>query len=244
MGQPSFVAQVASPDTCRHCSSPLTRSDVDGFCCRGCREVYQLVQDAGFGRYYELGGGKGHPIVRGESDHKWLEPLAASVANAPAITTVTLDVQGVHCSACVWILEKVFSKQTGGARILVNPAIGSVELAVDRRFSLERFVENVEAFGYRFGPPLKDGEKASSDLVWRMGVTIAIAMNTMIFGIAIYCGLESGPVFRLFHGLDFGLSFVSVLIGGSVFFGRHGSPSGNVHSTWICRSRSASCSCF
>jgi Cu2+-exporting ATPase len=40
----------------------------------------------------------------------------------------------------------------------------------------------------------------------------------MIFGVAIYCGLGDGPVYRMFHTLDFVLSGVSVLVGGTVFF--------------------------
>lgn len=51
-----------------------------------------------------------------------------------------------------------------------------------------------------------------------MGVCIAIAMNTMIFGLAVYCGLPRGPIWVFFHGLDFALSFVSLLVGGSIFF--------------------------
>src|SRR5690606_25609687 len=138
---------------------------------------------------------------------------------------VVLDVQGVHCAACVWLIEKLFRRHaagdpTAGARVVVNPGVGTVDLAVGPTFPLARWVEDVEAFGYRFGPPLKDAESSGqrSDLVWRMGVCIAIAMNTMIFGVAIYAGLSSGPVHRLFHALTFGLSFVSVIVGGTVFF--------------------------
>jgi P-type Cu2+ transporter len=218
MTRPSRVAARDAAADCLHCGAPLAASDVDGFCCRGCAEVHRLVRDSGLDRFYDLGGGEGHPVVRIAADHKWLEPLTERIERGTGITAISLDVQGVHCAACVWLIEKLFARQGGGLRVIVNPAIGSVELLVGREFALARFVEAVEAFGYRFGPPLKAARQASSDLVWRMGVCIAIAMNTMIFGFAIYCGLSSGPVFRLFHALDFGLSLVSVLVGGTVFF--------------------------
>lgn len=209
---------ACAPSTCLHCSAPLTAADVDGFCCIGCAEVHRLLKEAGLDRFYALGGGEGHPVVQGAPDHKWLEPIARRLEAKTGLETITLDVQGVHCAACVWLIEKLFTRNNGALRVIVNPAVGTVELTVEPTFPLAAFIADVEAFGYRFGPPLKGVSAHQSDLVWRMGVCIAIAMNTMIFGIAIYCGLSSGPIYRLFHALDFGLSFISVLVGGTVFF--------------------------
>lgn len=211
-------APQVRPGTCRHCGSPVPSGAPDGFCCRGCEEVYRLIQDAGLERYYDLGGGDGHPVARAVADHKWLEPISSRLVEESGLSRITLDVQGVHCAACVWLLEEMFRRAPGAGGIVVNPAVGSVEMTVSSEFPLARYVGEIEAFGYRFGPPLKGERPGSSDLLWRMGVSIAIAMNTMIFGIALYAGLDSGPVYRLFHGLDFGLSFVSVVVGGTVFF--------------------------
>lgn len=212
------MTALPSPRTCLHCASALTPADTDGFCCRGCAEVHRLLREGGLTRYYDLGGGEGHPVAQTSADHTWLVPIAERVAGERGLTRVALDVQGVHCAACVWLHEKLFARLPGAARIVVNPAVGTVELVVEPSFPLARFVEDVEAFGYRLGPPLKGERRQDGDLVWRMGVCIAIAMNTMIFGFAVYCGLEEGRVFRLFHGLDFALSFLSVLVGGTVFF--------------------------
>ena len=228
----SMVAAVSTPPTtrerrllreaeCLHCRLPLARGERGAFCCRGCEAVYQLLADAKLSRYYDLGGGDGHPVAPASGDHKWLEPIAARLAAQPAgLSRIVLDVQGLHCSACVWLLDELFRREPSSAGIVVNPAVGSVELTVGSAFSLTSYITSIEAFGYRFGPPLKAaaGRSASSDLIWRMGVCIAIAMNTMIFGFAVYAGLAEGRVYRLFHALDFALSFVSVLVGGTVFF--------------------------
>ncbi len=214
-------------EDCVHCGTPLARpaprESSAAFCCRGCEEVNHLLVRAGLDRYYDLGGGEGHPIQRGSFDHKWLEAVQAKLETTASTSyaRVVLDVQGVHCAACVWLFEEMFRREKGAGSILVNPAVGSAELSVTPEFSLSSFVGAVESFGYRFGPPLKGKARAGdTDLVWRMGVCIAIAMNTMIFGFALYLGLgeEEPRVFRLFHGLDFALSFLSVLVGGTVFF--------------------------
>ena len=206
--------------TCLHCRLPIPRGDTGAFCCRGCEAVHALLARSGLSRYYDLGGGEGHPVVQATVDRKWLEPIAERLALQPDLARVVLDVQGVHCSACVWLLEKIFRQEPGSAGIVVNPAIGAIELTVSAEFPLASYVASIEAFGYRFGPPLKASaaRTVSTDLVWRMGLCIAIAMNTMIFGFAVYAGLAEGRVYRLFHALDFVLSLVSVLVGGTVFF--------------------------
>lgn len=223
-----MVAAVSTPPParateCLHCRLPLSYGEPGDFCCRGCEAVHRLLSEAGLSRYYDLGGGDGHPVTQASSDHKWLEPIAERLAAQPTgsgLSRIVLDVQGLHCSACVWLLEELFRREPAGAGIVVNPAVGSVALTVEPTFPLAAYVRTIEAFGYRFGPPLKGAAERSSgsDIVWRMGVCIAIAMNTMIFGFAVYCGLAEGRVLRLFHGLDFALSFVSVLVGGSTFF--------------------------
>jgi Cu2+-exporting ATPase len=126
--------------------------------------------------------------------------------------------QGIHCSACVWLSESLFRRQPGGVSIVVNPAVGRVDLTVEPSFDLRGWVATVERLGYRFGPPTEKARAGQGDLVWRMGVSIAIAMNTMIFGVAFYAGLASGPIYELFQKLSFGLSTISVLVGGPVFF--------------------------
>jgi Cu2+-exporting ATPase len=217
----SPLSSAASASTaCLHCQLPLPFGERGNFCCRGCEEVHRLLASSGLSRYYDLGGGEGHPVPPASTDHKWLEPIAERLTAQPGLARIVLDVQGLHCSACVWLLEEIFRREPSSAGILVNPAVGTVELTVGSAFPLAAYVTSIEAFGYRFGPPLKASadRAARSDLVWRMGVCIAIAMNTMIFGIAIYCGLAEGRVYRHFHGLDFALSLVSVLVGGTVFF--------------------------
>jgi Cu2+-exporting ATPase len=218
----SLAVPVEAPalaSVCRHCGLPLSFGHGSEFCCRGCEEVHRLLADAGLTQYYELGGGKGYPVVRGASDRKWLEPIAERVTGQAGLSRVVLDVQGVHCSACVWLIEELFRREADAAQVVVNPAVGMVDLTIGPTFPLGEWVSKIESFGYVFGPPLKGKrDEQRSSIVTRMGVCIAIAMNTMIFGIAIYCGLATGTVYRLFHTLDFALSLASVLVGGSVFF--------------------------
>lgn len=206
---------------CLHCGLPVPAAG-DAFRREGCRAVHELLVAGDLSRYYELRGERGVPVndVRAERhDFKWLDAVEARrcETSSGSGARVDLDVQGLHCSACVWLIETLFERR-GGGTIAVNPSVGRAHLVVPPSFALREFVDDVERFGYRFGPPLARPKRQSSALLWRLGVCVAIAMNTMIFAIAIYAGLRSGPLHDLFETLNLALATVSVAVGGSVFF--------------------------
>ena len=205
---------------CVHCGSELERAETSEFCCVGCEAVHGLLVSRDLAHYYDLRGEKEAPLARlgGERrDLKWLEEIDARRQGADA-SSVELDIQGLHCSACVWLIETIFRRSSGARDIVINPAIGRVRMVVDRSFDLMAFVRDVERFGYLFGRPLKRAEPRASQIALRMGICIAIAMNEMIFGIATYAGLHDGPTYWLFQRTSIALGFASVIIGGSVFF--------------------------
>lgn len=215
-----FASNTATTGGCKHCGNEVVPGS--DFCCIGCEGAFALIGDRSLGRYYDLGGGTGHPIgALPTKDRPWLEPICERLRDGAALSRIDLDVQGVHCSACVWLIEELFERQivaeSGGGRVIVHPGEGRVELFVGPGFGLDAFVGTIERFGYRFGPGRRS-EATRSDLRWRMGVCIAIAMNTMIFAVAIYAGLPHGRLYELFNALNFGLACISVAIGGTVFF--------------------------
>lgn len=200
---------------CAHCGLP---SGSSLFCCSGCEAVHTLLRSEGLLRYYDLGSG--NPMTEGAArpDRLWLEAAAGELRDARGLTKVTLDVQGMHCSACVWIFQELFRRHGKPGHVKATPSTGRCELLVDPTFPLESFVDGLSRFGYRFSSAKRGAARPPDELVWRMGVCVAIAMNTMLFAIAIYAGLSEGPLYRLFVGLDFALSSVSVLVGGPIFF--------------------------
>ena len=213
-------APAAAEADCLHCGNPVDGDWREGwrFCCVGCEAVYTLLGARHLSKYYALRDGAGQPVAilpTARVDHNWIEPIAEELR---VKGRVDLDIQGMHCVACVWLVEHVFREHAGGLRVIVNPAIGRLHVAAASTFDLSALVIDLERFGYRLGPPLKDARTASNGLVTRMGICIALAMNAMIFAIAIYAGLHDGPLYTLFHRLMFALSVASVFVGGSVFF--------------------------
>ncbi len=216
-----MTAVAPALTACPHCGNVATALAAP-FCCTGCKLVYELLRSEHLERYYDLRGGRGVPIpeTRVERrDRQWLDEVEAKRRAGPAgIARIDVDIQGLHCSACVWLIDTVFERREGAVRILVNPALGRAQLLVAPSFDLAGFVREIERFGYMLGPPLKDPVRRSNALALRMGICIALAMNAMIFAIATYAGLRSGPTFELLQRWDLGVSLASVAVGGTVFF--------------------------
>ena len=215
-----------SPDEgCLHCGLPLPGGDDAavraGFCCRGCRAVHALLEGEGLTRFYDLRGKLGQPaqLPDTEAPRDWLTPLQAS---AEAGGRLGLDVQGLHCAGCVWVLDELFrrrAKEAGGAGSAeISPALGRAELLVPPGFDLGGFVRDVESLGYRLGPATGDGRSASDGLLLRTGICLALAGNGMFYAAAIYFGLEDGPLRLLLDRMSYGAALLAVAVGGPVFF--------------------------
>src|SRR5690348_2267337 len=126
-GEPKRANVASGPHaTCAHCGSPVpAEAASDIYCCAGCEAVAALLRDEDLTRYYAIAGGDLFPIGARPAarSHAWLEPLVAAQAQVE-IPTVELDVQGIHCAACVWLMNETFRRRPGGVSVTVNPALG------------------------------------------------------------------------------------------------------------------------
>lgn len=220
------MGHAAQRRACGHCGLAVPAGVAGEFCCDGCRAVHALLRDEGLLRYYDLRGDRGVPVsARGSADHKWLELVEADTPRDPQGTRrVRLSIQGIHCAACVWLIEEI-ARRAHALRAEVNPARGTIALAYGPSFALAPFVADVEQLGYVLGPPERDGARdgarpearASSGLLLRMGISIALALNAMSFAVAIYAGLDDGAFAEIARTAGWALTAASVLVGGTVF---------------------------
>src|SRR5690606_27469729 len=219
--QQATVFATDTDATCAHCGLPVPAAGgaPARFCCQGCAAVHALLTEHGLTRFYDLGGGKGCPVGAPPVPQRrdWLAELEHDLGDGR--TRLVLDVQGIHCAACVFVLQELWRRHGGAVPIRINPAIGQAELCYRRdRMALARFLDTVERLGYRVAPPRKQAAAADRGLLVRTGVCVALAMNAMMFASTEYFGLREGPAFDLFRGVSFALATVAVMVGGPVFF--------------------------
>jgi len=210
------------PARCLHCDLKLSAAQVargERFCCSGCKRVFELIREGGFSRYYELRSEAGVPASDlSRETYAWLDRLVENASGD--LLRLTLDLQGVHCAACVWLLESLFRRQAGGVSLRINPALGQAEIVWNRAGGdLKEWLIEAERFGYRFGPHREGEVRVSRNLVLRLGITAGLAVQVMMFSLAYYFGLSAadGALFTVLGVLEFVFTTLAVVVGGWVF---------------------------
>lgn len=137
-----------------------------GFCCAECSYVFRLVHEHGLAGYYRIKDDVTAPAdaaVFQPRDYAWLEAAqreAESGAAMPAARTdatrashpqpipeLTLDVHGISCAECVWLIERVFHQLPGARDINLNAQYGTMWLRwVRGEFSAAEFARKLQAF--------------------------------------------------------------------------------------------------
>lgn len=223
------TARRATRPVCRHCGAPLldARAEEAGFCCAGCSYVFRLVHEQGLAGYYRIKDEVTSPAdaaVFQPRDYAWLEAAQQDAETAGTnIPELALDVQGIACAGCVWLIERIFQKQPGARDIMVNAQLGTMRLQWVRGvFRAAEFGRALQVLGYLAGPAgATVGEPESRGLAKRIGLCVAFAMNVMLFTLPVYFGMEASFEYAgLFGLLSLAFGTLSLFVGGTYFLGR------------------------
>ena len=168
---------------CVHCGAALEARE-ERFCCTGCEMAYAIIQGAGLGRYYaEREACAPRP---GAAPAGWLAVPTSRGANG--VEEVRIQVDGLRCASCVWVIEQVLERTPGVEHVMVSYATGRASIRWDpRRIDLTALAGRIAALGYR---PRALGEEAppDRDLLVRLGVAAFCAMNLMLLSASLYTG--------------------------------------------------------
>ena len=233
------VSQVPS-GACLHCGLPIVEEEfASGFCCNGCYAAYGLIRGQGLEQYYELrrrlGQGKEGllPISVDLLEESFVDLDAprywqSHVTPLPqGRVQTTMRLQGIHCAACVWLLERLPQYQAGVIDARVSLARSTIELIWDPgRVQLSHIARQLAKFGYRASPltnstrEMEKKRQQRQELI-RIGIAGACMGNVMLLAIAIYAGEWSGiaeehrQLLRIASAV---LGLVSLLGPGAIFF--------------------------
>lgn len=222
---------------CQHCGTlypPKPNGDDGGFCCAGCQFVYGMINSEGLAQFYDLKAGNTLPPVKSlafqKRDYQWFRDLADIAERQCAEDSgdsaqATVDLQGISCAACVWLIERVFRRHPGGLRIMVDAQLGQMRIWWEPgKFDAIAFAEELQHFGYAVGPETEGGQRSRSEsraLLTRVGVVGGLAMNAMAFTLPRYLGMKDDFVLaRLFELITLASATLALLVGGGYFFRR------------------------
>ena len=109
--------------SCSHChlefdKSVLIKDEEHYFCCTGCQGVFHLLSDEGLDSFYTKTSGTvlAPPSTNFEASSSFNTPAFYEQfvkINKDGFSEVSLIIEGIHCSACVWLNEKALQKMDG-----------------------------------------------------------------------------------------------------------------------------------
>ncbi|RAL23107.1 hypothetical protein DL240_09500 [Lujinxingia litoralis] len=237
---------MTTPTTvpCAHCGLPApppprgAPEDTPSFCCVGCHSVYVVLHESGLDNFYQLRDAwKNDPQpAHSPQDAAEIAPLLDSEAflqehartHEDGTLSAKLHLEGVHCAGCVWLIERMPQLLDGVVNAHLDLTRGLLSLRWDpERVRLSEVGRALARFGYKAHPLRADQRKVRSQglgrLLIRVGISWAVAMNTMIFAISEYAGLSAltdAGLHTTMRWLSLGLSIVAMIVGGSIFFRR------------------------
>lgn len=233
-------AAVAEIDgvSCAHCGLPvpigkIRRDKEEQFCCSGCDTAYQLIHDFGLDAYYDmertLGSAVGEVAELGEyaelDSPEFVEQFSTN--DPRGIKRIRFGIHGIHCIACVWLIEKLPQMLPGITEATVNWSTATLDLFWNPgEVKLSQVAQLLRRLGYRL-TPIRYGEKQIQNTIEtrnhliRLGVAGAAAGNNMLIALGLYFGWFSGMEASyelMFRYASCFLGLVSLLWPGMVFF--------------------------
>ncbi|MHB2020507.1 MAG: heavy metal translocating P-type ATPase [Candidatus Xenobia bacterium] len=209
--------------TCQHCGLPARGE----FCCSACELVYSAIQDAGLGSYYQRRDALPLQPPRSRRVEGMNAPqVQARYVRAAGQDCVQADLwlDGLHCAACCWLVEKAVERRPGVLEARVNYSTARLAVTWDpAMLGLGDVMDTVRGVGYTATPRGPAGGRPANHrtLVMRLGVAAFCAGNIMLLAISMYAGDATGidPAMRsFFRWVSMALATVVVLYPAQLFF--------------------------
>ncbi len=230
---------------CFHCGLPVASGerhhlDIDGerrlFCCPACVAVTQTIVGSGLGNYYRYrddparaGDNRGEPAppeTQNDFSHwdqpelrrRWLRALGDGDVETELL------IGGLHCAACVWLLEHQLQRLDGVSSVRVNLAEqrACVRWRLDAQ-PLSAIGRAIAAVGYQPQPYSPDRaeqlrEREQQALLRQLGVALIGSMQVGMLAVALYSGEIAAPWRDLMRVASLLLTLPVVLYSAQPFF--------------------------
>lgn len=169
------------------------------FCCAGCMGVAQTLQAAGLDAFYEQREGTGtRPQVRAESLRR------AAEADATAVVVevddrhreVALLLDGIHCAACISLIEIWLRRQAGVVEVGVNFATARAQIRWDRDVTdlaaILAALARIGYAGYPYDPRRREAQlrRELRTLLTRTAIAWLLMMQVMMFAMPLYVSAD------------------------------------------------------
>ena len=221
-------------ESCFHCDTPITDERIVEadklFCCNGCLQVHHLLSSSGMDAFYKLNQQPGNKI-KPQNEQQWaflslpeVEAELLSFKN-DNLSKLELNLPGIHCSSCIWLLEHLHK---------LEPAVKSCQVNFSKRtasilwqhqqLSLQNLAVLLSKLGYppdvQLGAKQK-AQKQKNPLVRQLAVAGFCFGNTMLLSLPEYLdttALLEAAYTSIFRWLNLLLCLPVMLFSAKVFY--------------------------
>lgn len=237
MSQLSQQTTPASTSTsCAHCdlaiTAPFLNQEGQEFCCRGCLSVFEILKENNLQGFYSIQNQESRPkkaVNKIEAKtYAYLNHLdfisEYTSKNSNQEYSMLFYLEGIHCLACLWLIEKLpsFSSEIKSARLNFESSLVKVTLrGGSQNFSTA--ASTLNSLGYTPTPIKSDDQvkelqkKEERGYLLKMGIAAACMMNIMLYAIGIYAG-ATGDIETSFSWITLAFSLPVVFYSATPFY--------------------------
>ena len=189
-------------NACIHCGTDCGKSPIiwnnNFFCCNGCKQVYQILNESKLEQYYRMAdlpgiksdinnySGKYAFLDKEEIQYNLFEFYENNIAK------VSFYIPVIHCISCIWLLEHLNKLNKGIKHSTVDFIKKTCTITFNtEEITLRQTVELLASIHYTPEISLKSLEKknekkSDKSLTYKIGISGFIAGNVMLFSLPIY----------------------------------------------------------
>ncbi len=165
------------------------------FCCAGCRHVFELLAESGLiGSDYKESDLYKQCLALGIIGNPEKAPAEQelSAEELKGAKELLIHVDGMWCSACSWLIEKVLGSRKGVLEARVNFASDTARIYYrPEEIAPSEITAAVDSLGYKVlsRDELQEASvRERNALLIKMGVALFLLMNVMFFSYVLYIG--------------------------------------------------------
>lgn len=209
-----------TPSTsCYHCGLPLSANDnFPAFinekerlmCCPGCQAVATAIAAGGLENFYQYRSKLSlkpdeqesnfaiYDLPEVNAEYIQIVPDSEKQHTNTKQYRIRLDISGITCAACAWLIEHHLGTRTGINEVLINVSAHRAILSWDaEKIKLSQILKAFSEIGYMAKPVGDDNatkfrQKENRQYLLKLGVAGLGMMQTGMLAIALYAGAFEG----------------------------------------------------
>ncbi|MBM3589943.1 MAG: heavy metal translocating P-type ATPase [Alphaproteobacteria bacterium] len=212
---------------CLHCEANLDVNQQD-FCCLGCEQAFNIINQNGFENYYK--SRVLNPLetkLKPDSDINFNPQELVTFDEISKNYRLDLMIHGLHCGACVWLIENLLKKQNHIKQARVNLTQKTIQICWQGTIEdVHKIIKLVLDLGYKLFPidleTIREFENRFDNTIFKaLAVAGFGAGNIMLFSFALWFDTKleiSGATRKFLHLLSSLIALPVLIYSGRIFF--------------------------